>query len=67
MDKHTGHDFSGLVRQATVGIELEVPVPRNIISATVAIALGVKVKDRYYLVRLCLKYFLFWISFWSNQ
>lgn len=58
MDKHTGHDFSGLVRQATVGIELDVPVPRNIISVTVAIALGVKVKDRYYLVPSLFKIFL---------
>lgn len=37
MDKQTGHDFSGFVRQATVGTELEVPVPRKMISTTVAI------------------------------
>jgi hypothetical protein len=37
VDKQTGHGFSGLVKHATVGIQLEVPVPKNITSTTVAI------------------------------
>lgn len=37
VDKHTGQDFSGFVRHAIVGTELEVPVPKNMISTTVAI------------------------------
>lgn len=36
-DKQTEHFFLGSVRQAIVGTELEVPVPKNTISSTVAI------------------------------
>lgn len=36
-DKQTGHVLLGFVRQETVGTELDVPVPKKIISTTLAI------------------------------